>query len=111
MSNTLGFVRLRSATGGRGPVLAYGTVTSLVDGGSFSIQSQTAGSKVLRNVLAPIVSVISSTWGTAVQPEASGSSNGYIAVNLYNLGSGDGVAFRAGTVNLAFVALGGAGSV
>lgn len=111
MTQTLGFVRLRSAHGGRGPVLAYGTVTSVVNLGSFAIQSATGGSKVLRNVLAPIVSVIDSTFGTAVQPEASGSSNGYIAVELYNLGSGDGVALKGGTVNLAFIALGGAGSI
>lgn len=111
MAQTLGFGHLPSPHGGRGLIVAVGTVASIVDGGSFAVQLQTAGSNVLRNVLAPIVQVINSVYGTAVVVEASGSSNGYITCELFDQGSGDGVATHAGTVDLSFIAYGGGGSL
>lgn len=111
MAQTLGFGHLPSPHGGRGLVVAVGTAASIVTGGSFAVQLQTAGSNVLRNVLAPIVQVINSVYGTAVIVEAAGSSNGYITCTLFDQGTGDGSVQNLGTVDLSFIAFGGGGSL
>ncbi len=111
MATTLGFGHIPSPHGGRGIIMAYGTVRDIVDGGSFSVQLQRAGSAVLRNVLAPQITVIDEVYGSQVTAKASGSSNGYIAVKLWSVGTPIGFATHFGTVNLSFVAYGGGGSI
>lgn len=110
MAQVIGFGHLPSPHGGRGLVVAVGTVADVVTGGSFAIQLTTGGSQVLRNVLAPVCQVMKETYGTAVDVVATGSSNGYISVTLWDSGSVVGGA-HSGTVDLSFIAFGGGGSI
>ncbi|MDP2672032.1 MAG: hypothetical protein Q8O68_00795 [Candidatus Daviesbacteria bacterium] len=110
MAKTLGFAHLPSPHGGRGGVMAWGTVASVVSGGSFAVSLDTGGSVQLRNVLAPQVSVLNSVYGTAAVLEVVGSTNGYITVTIWDAGTGE-LAVNAGTVDLNFLAIGGGGSI
>lgn len=110
MAQVIGFGHLPSPHGGRGLVVAVGTVADVVTAGSFAIQLTTGGSNVLRNVLAPVVQVSKETYGSAIVAIASGSSNGYITVTLWDSGSLV-PSPHAGTVDLSFIAFGGGGSI
>ncbi|MDO8623146.1 MAG: hypothetical protein Q7R52_02775 [archaeon] len=113
MATTLGFGIIPSVHGGRGLVIAYGTAAAIGDAGSFAINLQRAGSKVLRNVLAPQVTVNNRLSGSQLVVEASGSSNGYIAINLWANGSSTAgnIPTAGGTADLNFLVIGGGGSI
>ena len=109
MTQTVAFGLIPSVHGGRGLCIANGTVADVVTAGSFAVQSTTGGSKALRNVLAPIITVRDVVFGSQVTAEATGSSNGYITVTLWN--GTPTVPANAGTVVLNFLAIGGGGSI
>jgi len=109
MAQTLGFAHLPGARGGRGLILAYGTVADVVTGGSWS--ATLSGSLALQNIQAPLHSVMSSVYGTAVQAEVTGSTGGYMTATLWDLGTGVDAKAHAGTVVLSWLAIGGLGSI
>ena len=113
MATTLGFGIIPSAHGGRGILMAYGTAAAIGDGGSFAIDVGRAGSKALRNVMAPQVTVNNRLSGSQIVVEASGSTNGYIAIDMWANGSTatGNVPAAGGTADLNFFALGGGGSI
>ncbi len=113
MATTLGFGIIPSGHGGRGVLMAWGTASAIADGGSFAIDLQSAGSKVLRNVLAPQVTIRNRLSGSQIVVEASGSSNGYIAIDMWANGSGatGNVPAPGGTADINFLVMGGGGSI
>ncbi len=107
MAKTIGFAILHPTSGGRGPVMAYGTAAALSDGGSFAIDLDSAGSQILRNIQSVFVKQIGTI---AAQIEGQGSSSGYVTVNVNRLGTFV-LSTPGGTVDIQFVAIGGGGSI
>lgn len=107
MAHTLGYLRLNSAHGGRGPVMAYGTVAAIGDAGSFAVQLDSGGSRCLRDVTAAF---LTQNGTVAAVPQATGSSNGYVTVDINRMGSFV-LATPGGTLDMNFVVFGGSGSL
>jgi len=104
MAKTLAFGKVAPAIG-KGMKFAIGTVASINNGGSFAIQMESAGSKVMRDITAVTVTPL----GGTIAARAYGSSSGYIHVGLWNVGTA-GAPVAATGVKLNFTAYGGFGS-
>lgn len=107
MAKVISFTRLPSTSGGRGAVMAIGTAAALTDGGSFAVTLASAGSQVMRNIQAVVVTQIGTV---AALPTATGSSSGYVTINVTRLGTFVNAA-QGGTIDLQFFAIGGGGSI
>ena len=108
MAKTLGFLRTLSAHGGRGPVVAYGTVAAIGDTGTFAIRLDSEGSVCMRNIETCVVTQIGTV---AAIPTATGTSGQYVTVNIQRLGTLVATGHGNGTLDLQFWAVGGGGSV
>lgn len=89
------------------PKIAIGTVAAIGDAGSFAVTLDSAGSLQMRNIQ---VIQLTQLGTVAAQVTGSGSSDGYVAVNVNRLGTFV-LATPGGTVDLQYVAYGGAGSL
>lgn len=107
MAKTLAFGRLPGVQGGRGLLIAVGTIASASDAGSFAVQLDTAGSVVMRNV---VTAHLTQMGTVAAQITGTGSTNGYVVLGINRLGTFV-LATPGGTVDLYFTVYGGGGSI
>ena len=106
MAKTLFFGKVPKGMG-IGMKMAMGTIYDGVSHlSSFAVYTDAAGSKVMRNILTAIVQPMAGSSYC----HATGSSDGYITINLYPAGTPIPTG-GTGTLPANFIAFGGYGSI